>query len=155
MEKITEINTSRQKNDVVYNIFDQLYPCESWRSTFKKVTSKLAYSPFNGLLSRNPVNFFYNSGCCPSGLQNVWRVDLLDLVDGRTWQTGYNDIIFVFVQVNNHLYNEGRKANCYNFSSEPQSPHFLVRFTSKCSSFPMMLICRTSFLEHIHFFTNL
>ena len=45
------------------------------------------------------------------------------------------------------------------FSSEPHTPYFLVRHTSKFSSFPLIhlfiVFCRTFFTKHIIFFTYL
>ena len=42
---------------------------------------------------------------------------------------------------------EGRKASHNNFSSEPYSPHFLVRATSKFSSFAYYYVFKCLILE--------
>ena len=58
----------------------------------------------------------------------------------------YNEWIIMHFKVSR----KRRKANPNNSLFKPHSPHFLVRATSKCSSFPLIEIL----MEHFFSFTN-
>ena len=67
-------------------------------------------------------------------------------------------IILCATVTNNHNqwdFREGRKASHNNFSSEPHSPHFLDRTTSKSSSFDCNVLKSYLFLKIKLILTNL
>ena len=53
------------------------------------------------------------------------------------------------------LFNEGRKANHINLHSEPHSPHFLVRTTSKSSSLQYYFFANNSKFIELSFLLTL
>ena len=66
---------------------------------------------------------------------SVFQVYMLQVQVNRC---NYNSCVIINITLlrqSCYISQEGRKANQNNFSSEPHSPHFLVRATSKSSSF--------------------